>query len=295
MDDVPLSPPARSAIDAYGERTSRPPTDAQLDAIWKAAAVAHPRARAAPRRIWVGAVVFAALAIAVVVRDPWQADAVLHVSPPPEALQPTSTAQWRRDGDAVTLDRGGLRVQPHGDQVFAVVTPQVRVLVQRAAAIFEVGQEATVIAVESGEVEWRAGSRRGRVVAGERVTIAATDSDLSLPPRGAPLKSCAGAEYEACLERASAGSGLVAQTALYELALVAHERGDLSRAMQLFGSYAARFPNGAFGPEASIGLMLDLRATDKAHDARAEALKFGTRFPSDPRAAAVLRWGAQIP
>ena len=180
-----------------------------------------------------------------------------------------------------------------------VTTPQLQALVQNAAAAFDVTPGATTLNVESGEVAWRAPGRKGRLNEGESITVTNTVPKLLVAPLGAPLESCPGSReatgYAPCLTAASAGGGLAAQAALYELGMLAHERGDLAEAVRQFSAYADRFPDGALAPEASIARMVDLRADGRLAEASAEAARFAERFAGEPRAEDVRRWAQQIP
>jgi len=214
-------------------------------------------------------------------------------------VQASATARWRQEGESVKVERGLVRIRPRGREAVAVVTPQLEAMVQNAAALFDVTARSTVLKAESGEVSWRAAGKSGTVQAGQSVTLGLPVARLSMPPRGVPLESCTSnpesRAYTACLAKAAEGSGLTAETALYELAVLAHERGELDEATRLFRAYGERFPEGVFAPEASIGLMIDLEQAGKPAEAAAEAARFPVRFSGEPRIEDVRRWAEQIP
>jgi len=269
MADTPLNSKARDALGAFASRTAREPSSAQLAAIWERAAT--PRRNALP--LLAVALVAATLAAFVL----WHRPAPLEVVAQPGA-------QWTRSGDAVALTTG--RVTLRSAQTLTVTTPHLSAELTNAAALFDVTGDATSLLAESGDVQWRSGKRSGRALPGVRITVAPEDPSLALGGG----EACGGAVAARCEEQASRGSGLAAQTALYGLALAAHDEGRAADAARLFASYEERFPNGAFTPEASIGLMRELRALGRADEAAGEAARFLKRFPADVRAGTVKLW-----
>ena len=131
------------------------------------------------------------------------------------------------------------------------------------------------------------------------MTIASAVHALPVGPRGPLIESCRGsvepAAYRKCLQAAAAGVGLAAEAALFELGMLAHDRGQIGEAVRLFQSYAERFPEGVLAPEASIALMVDLRHSGRLAEATAEAARFPLRFATEPRLDDVRRWASQIP
>lgn len=286
MDESTLSPSARRALDVYRDQTSAPMAPARKTALWRSAvAAAQP---AGNRWVLKGFVLCVSCVIGAIVVSPL-------LTTPPAEVQPSQSAQWQREGDAVKLQRGQVRLQPRVK--LAVATPQLQAVVHNAVALFDVSADATVVAVESGEVAWRTPRKNGVLKAGERMTVKSMPpAMLKLAAAVPAVDGCAqGADYEPCLSREAEGAGLTAETALYALALLAHERGELTRAIDLFRGYGERFPSGVFAPEASIGLMVDLKQDGKPDAARAEAGRFSSRFADEPRAADVARWSEQIP
>ena len=292
MDEPTLSPPTQKALEVFGAQTATPLAQARRDAVWRSAVAATEPlpGRTTFKLVAFGLSCAAGAALMIVLLRPAPMNG--------KEVQASPTAQWRRTGKSVTVEMGKVRTQPRDAVAMVVTTPQLQAVVQNAAALFDVTPGATTLNVESGEVAWRAPGRSGKLNSGTSITVANEVPKLSVAPRGAPVESCIGkdaAAYETCLTAASAGGGLAAQTALYELGLLAHERGDLRESVRLFSAYAERFPEGALAPEASIGRMVDLRRDGRLGEAAAEAARFPVRFSNEPRADDVRRWAEQIP
>lgn len=213
----------------------------------------------APRRswrwVWLPVVAAAAAAVVVFAR--------------PSPVPPAPVVE------TVRLDRGRLEVRPRAGATRTVVTPQATFVVQQAAAWLEVTPAGTVLSVESGEVVWRTRTRSGTVRAGEQATIG-EDSAPVVPPVPRPTP------------------GLSAETALYEEAMRAHDAGKKDEALRLFRDHRARFPDGIFAPEVSIGLMLELQSAGQTRAAADEARAFSARFAADPRAESIRHWGERL-
>jgi TolA-binding protein len=284
-----------AALREFGETTAGGLSSKRKEQLWRGALAAG---QPSGGRLWLQVAVLAGSAVV-------GAASFELLSPPRaavaiEEVNPVASAHWRRTGDAVVVEAGQVRVQ-RGTAVAAltVTTPQLQAVVQNAAALFEVTDGTTRVLVESGEVAWRAKDRSGRVGAGQAVTIARAVAALAVAPRGPPVDACgakAGSDaYRSCLQGEAMGEGLAAQAALFELGMIAHERGELGESVQLFRSYARRFPDGALAPEAAIALMVDLRGSGALSEASAEAAKFPERFPAEPRIDDVRRWAAEIP
>jgi hypothetical protein len=292
MTDSPLSPQTRKALDAFRERTDEPISRLRTASLVKAALGAHRRRQPVVRNA--GLFVAACLVGALGFRAVFERAS----STPVEEVQASPSARWQWDGASLKLDSGRARIEPQRQRVVTVVTPELEAVLRSSAAMFDVTEAGTTLVVELGEVTWRADGRSGRLVAGQRLTIATATPALSVAPRGPLLEDCAQSaregSYEDCLVTAARESGLAAETALFELGLLAHERADASEAVRHFRAYGERFPNGAFGPEASIALMLELKAAGQKEAAAAEATRFLARFADEPRAARVQRWADQF-
>jgi TolA-binding protein len=68
----------------------------------------------------------------------------------------------------------------------------------------------------------------------------------------------------ACYEDLARGSGLLAQTALYELANLRRDGGDPTGALATLRSYGVRFPNGALATEVELS-MIELLVKSNQH------------------------------
>jgi TolA-binding protein len=293
MDESTLSPSARAALETFRTKTDLPLSNARGDAVWRAALAAS---KPTESPAWIKGLAFAvACAIGAVASWPffnsshWAATEEVRASP---------TARWTRAADAVRVQSGQVRVRPHADQTLAVVTPQLQATLRNSAALFDVSASGTILSVESGQVAWRGSRGAGRAVTGEQVKVPAAASTLSVAPKGPPLEGCVAekgeAAYESCLGVMAQGSGLAAQTALYELAMLAHERRQLEEAARRFQAYAQRFPEGAFAPEASIARMVDLREAGKSAEAADEAARFLSVFGDEPRVDDVRRFRGEL-
>ena len=294
MNESPLSPASRLALETFRQKTDAPfPPAAAAGLLSSALAASQVRQR---NRALTGMVlVLCCLGGMFAVRSAASPGARAVT----QELQARPAARWEQEGALVKLHSGRLHVAPVPDRAVTVSTPDTQTLVQNAAAMFEVTERATTIAVESGEVSWRGSGKSGQLKAGEEVRVNSIAHALTLAQPGPRLESCRGAAeatgYEVCLGRAAEGSGLAAQTALFELGLLAHQRADVGDALRQFRTYAERFPTGSFAPEASIGLMLELKQAGRTQAAAAEAERFLVSFPDEPRSPRVRRWAQQFP
>ena len=295
MSEAPLSASTREALDAFAARTDEPFPRARSAAVLQSALSA---AQGQPPRTLLNA---AAFALACAVGFAGVSSLVGGAKPPSRAdeVQASSLARWHWEGSALKVEAGHVRLAPIPGRQFAFVTPVVEAMVSDAAAMVDVSETATTLAVERGEVTWRAASRTGTLRAGEKLIFKSAVPPLSAAPRGPPLASCLGGTggggYEACVAVAAEGAGLAAETALFELGMAARDRGDVDKAVRQFRLYSERFPGGMFAPEASIVLMLTLRDANQLPEAVSEARRFLLRFPDEPRTLQVRRWAAQLP
>ena len=188
-------------------------------------------------------------------------------------------AVYTLDGRTLTIVSGHVEVAAR--RPLTVRAGGYELFVQNARVAFDVTAQGAVVLVERGEVVQRDADGRRVLRAGDRLEPAAP---LELP--AAHSEACApGAD--GCLTALAEGSGLEAETALYELGLSAHERGDAAAALARFTEHQRRFPDGVLAPEASIGVMLSHTALKNRAAAAVEARRFVERFPEDPRVARV--------
>src|SRR5262249_25075296 len=99
---------------------------------------------------------------------------------------------------------------------------------------------------------------------------------------------------EACLGTAAKGSGMAAELALYEYALLAHRAGAFEAAVERLAEHQRRFPDGVLAPEASRAKMTDLLALGRVDEARHEAEAFVARYRGEPGTAQVESWMRQL-
>jgi len=214
----------------------------------------------------------------------------------------------------ILLDAGALRVPakpPRPERPVVVQTPHLRAIVVGTRFEVEVGAAVTQVHVSEGIV--RVASLVGSAVElRSGMSIGSDDSRLQPPPLDerasmpepqvpsasrAPVPSvCQGAPKDrmACLESMAAGRGLAAQNALYVLGLTAQEDGDEARAMEAFRRYSERYPTGALGPEASLGLLRSLVSAGEWRQALQESDSFRQRFPTEGRLPAVALLRANL-
>jgi hypothetical protein len=294
MTDSSLSESTREALKSYASRTDEPFSASRSAALLESARAAAERA---PSQVVLKVAVFglacaagAACFVTFVPRTGAQSAA-------PE-VEASAGARYRWEGQTLHVQAGRVRVDARGGRGVPVETSEVAALVENAAAVFEVTAGATTLLAEESEVTWRTKSGSGAVAPHRKVSFDAA-IELTAVARGPRLESCLGGTggggYENCVAAAAEGSGLAAQTALFELGMAARDRGDFEEAARQFRAYGARFPAGMFAPEASISLMHELKKAGRGAEASAEARDFPLRFPDEPRTEQVRRWAEQLP
>lgn len=209
-------------------------------------------------------------------------------------LLPRSTA-----GSTLRLDAGRLCATiRHRDLTregpFTVVAPKLRVIDVGTRFCVDVTAARTSVEVTEGEVRVEGSDWSSRVVAGQTMSSDAPRVTAPVPAVAAPApastcKSLRSLESrEACEAAASAGDGLAAQNALYNLALLARDqRHDGASALTLFQAYRRRFPQGPLAPEASLGILTELSQEGRYADAASEALRYLQAYPAEAKAAQV--------
>lgn len=286
LPDTPAT--QRSALERLRRAAPPPRSPARHEAAFERAvadAAGRPRHRPIVRVATFAAACLAGVVITSAVHRSLPA---LATGTPVAALRPEIVAApgavWHANGRTVALSKGWLSVEPRGPVV--VRCPNLDVVIAAARAAVDVADGRVTVQVHAGEVVLRTpGKPDERVTAPATRTVepaAAPVEPLQLMPAGAGAASCPPGD-EPCLSRVAGGTGLKAETALYELALVAHERGEHALAVERFRQHQQRFGGGVLSPEASIGVMLGLAALGDRPSAAAEAQRFLARFPEDPR------------
>ncbi len=207
----------------------------------------------------------------------------LLVKPTPErvAWRASAGAELRREGGALRLETGTLSGLP-SEQPTRCVTPFGDAVWSNARFLLEVSKSRMLLSVESGEVEWRDGRGAQAIVAGQ--TLELPPAVLELPERlreavtGAT--DCAG-DDRACLEGRAAGSGLDAENALFELALIQRDREPL-QALEHLREYQRRFPHGVFTAEVDVSRIVALARLGRRAEATAAVAQFRREHASDP-------------
>ncbi|MBL8952953.1 MAG: outer membrane protein assembly factor BamD [Myxococcaceae bacterium] len=197
-------------------------------------------------------------------------------------IEASPGAQYVLDGRVLTITAGHVVVEAR--RPIRVRAGQYEMVLTHSRVAFDVTERGAGFHVEFGEGVPNAQMLRGGVELPPPPAPALARVTLELPE--APSTSC-GAGAESCLVALAEGDGLEAETALYELALTAHEHGQVRAALDKFLEHQRRFPDGVLAPEASIGVMLSHLALRDADAAAAEARRFVEKFPADPRAPRV--------
>ena len=260
------------ALTLLDAEAPQPLVRAKHDALFRAAAErAHGRGRASSPRM-----VFAFAAACLV--GAFATAQLISLLRPPE-FTASEGAVVSLDGRTLTVTQGHVELHPR--RALTVRAGSLELSLQRGRAAMDVTSEGVSVHVEEGEAVVREGDSTHRMRAGQALTtVPPPPVQLELPE--ARTDSCAPGAAE-CLSALAASDGLEAETALYELALAAHERGDTAEAITRFSEHQRRFPDGVLAPEASIGLMLGHLSQRDTAAASAEARRFIERFPSDPR------------
>ncbi len=183
---------------------------------------------------------------------------------------------------------------PAREGPFTLVAPKLRIIDVGTRFCVVATASRTAVDVTEGEVRVEGDDWSRRVVAGQ--SLASDDPRPSpVPAVGAPAPSSSSCEAlrsldarEACEAAASAGDGLAAQNALYNLALLARDqRHDGASALSLFQAYRHRFPQGPLAPEASLGILTELSQEGRYAEAAEEATQYLAAYPGEAKAAQV--------
>ncbi|MBL8949687.1 MAG: tetratricopeptide repeat protein [Myxococcaceae bacterium] len=275
-------------------RGTPPPLRETENAIWRRAQATaqgpSPVRQVAVFALATAAGIGAVLTVAPLVRAPAPARVV--AAPVETRIEPGPGAEWSRDGRAITLARGRLRVT--SPVKVTVTTPLATLEAKGARFTLDVAAQHVVISAEMGELLVRSQLTGERVVrAGERLVVEAQidaaarvlPAALLRAPEPTGPRSACGAELD-CLTRTAKGDTLAAQLALFDLGLAASLRGDREQATQLWRQYLTRFPDGALAPEVSGALIRALVVADPV-EALAQAERYHARFGAEPSAGGV--------
>lgn len=274
------APAVRAVLEA-AERAAPPPTaSARHEAVFRRA-LATVDGERAPRTALRPLAAFAAACLIGGV-----ATIALHrtFAARPEVVA-EGAATWRLEGRTLHIASGRVVVQPRSPML--VSAGGVEVFVQNGRVAMDVDERRVEMHVEAGDIFVRQpGQPQKQLVAPSDHTIPLQSVEavpLALAPAVGVSAACRSGD-EACLADLASGTGLKAETAQYELALVAHDRGQSRLALERFREHQRRFREGVLAPEACIGIMLDLEAVGDRLGAAEEASRFLARFPDEPRA-----------
>jgi len=255
----------------------KPLTPAKHEAVFRAAAERVHGRRRAPRLVL--GVAFVAACLSGVAAT----TALFERMSAPEIIAAPG-AVYTLEGRTLTIVAGHVEVVAR--RPLTVRAGGYDLVLTNARAAFDMTTQGATVFVESGEVVRRDAGKAQVLYAGQRLEPPAPPALPEAPelPALTPAHSetCA-AGGEACLGALAGGDGLEAETAVYELGLIAYDRGDAKTALDRFTEYQRRFPDGVLAPEASLGVMLAHTALRDRAAAAAEAKSFVNRFPSDPR------------
>ena len=184
-------------------------------------------------------------------------------------------------------------------------SPQVSIIARACRFAAEVVTEGTRVTVFEGEAVVRSGEGEERVLhAGQSAlwpALPAIPRALETP-EAAPSQTCADVEPTQrgdCLDTAAKGDGLEAQVALFELGRMQARAGNADGAVQSWRASLSRFPEGVFGPEARLALLVTLTQQRRFNEALTVAREFEAAFADDPRSEDVsalkrqLEWRAR--
>jgi hypothetical protein len=287
----PLDSDAAAALAAFGRETAAPLPPAMKA---RAFAAAVERVRAPARPLLVAVPVFG---VAVLIGA--AAFLVLSGSQHQPALAARPAVVIPAGPAPVLLARGPAR-HAVGAERASFKSGQLEVAAQHAVVLFDVTAAGTAVWVESGSVEVRPAPGAARPLTAGPSLWGPSDAAaaLALPAPQGEVEGCTAPRgslgWRSCLETQAVGTGLVAETALFELSLDAQARRDFTHAERKLRAYQARFAQGVFAPEVSIALMRGLRDAGSTSAARAEALHYLEVFGDEPRAADVRRFLEQL-
>jgi ferric-dicitrate binding protein FerR (iron transport regulator) len=236
----------------------------------------------------------------------------LVLAPRTVATLPPALATFAHGAVRIGLESGRVdaTVAPRApDEPFAIVTPQLTVVVVGTRFSVVVDSGVSTVSVEHGRVRVEKDGMSVLVGSGEsirsddaafehRSTEAAVDrehqasAELSTAPHvAAPVRSVpapescvasAPAEKRACLSRAASARGLGGENALLSLALLERDiLGDRAAALTHFREYERRYPNGALAPEVALALVATLSAGGAVDAACAATADYARRHPAD--------------
>jgi TolA-binding protein len=211
-----------------------------------------------------------------------------------EVLVASQGANWATQADGtLKLDSGRIELSHAISTPVRLATPQVEIEARNARFAADVTEAGTAVTLFEGELIGRSGDSTRQLNAGETYTWPATpqiSQSLAAPAVLEPTKKCAASapgERVSCLRHESAGSGLEAQAALYELGLNEAKAGRVIEAQAAYDESLRRFPDGVFAPEAHLSLLISLTESRRFTRAVSVAKDFEARFTDDPRRAEV--------
>lgn len=293
-DVQPTDPAEARAAQLVEQAAKVPPRQVDVGAGWDGIierAMKAPRSRPFP----LTALVLGMLLLVVVVQAGFKLGIVESDAP---RVQATAGAQWHREGDgALILTLGRVEVTRKKGQV-VLHSPHVTVIAVNARFLADSTTAATRIEVYEGEVMVKYDDGGVVVRPGEARTwpeSPSLPSALALP-RQTPERCTdeSGPSRRSCLWTQGDQPGLIAQAALFELGLFEMQEGNGAAAVVAWERSLDRFPDGVLAPEARLGMLAELTRQHRYAEAIAVARAFEDHSRSDPRAAEVAKFRAQL-
>ncbi len=201
-------------------------------------------------------------------------------------------ARWELRNGEVVLSAGEVTV---ASSAVTIATPHLRAQLFHGRVATEVSQQQTFLFVEEGEVVLRSGMRLLKGASFGWPPEPEISARLLAPASAAPVcESANPSQLAECLELESAGDGLQAQAALYELGAFRARAHLPALALDAWKRSLERFPQGVLHPEVRLAIVLELTRQRRFDEAERAAQQFERTCPDDPRRADVAKLRASL-
>jgi hypothetical protein len=201
-------------------------------------------------------------------------------------------ARWELRSGEVVVASGRVTVSSTGVKI---ATPHLRVELLNGRVATDVTEHRTFLSVEEGEVVMNSGARLMRGATFGWPPEPEISARLLEPAPTAPICETAAADQLGpCLELESAGEGLQAQAALYELGAFRARSGQPALALEAWQRSLEKFPEGVLHPEVRLALLLELTRQHRFAEAEHAARQFEQTCPEDPRRSDVAKLRASL-
>lgn len=201
-------------------------------------------------------------------------------------------ARWELHPGEVVLSSGKVTV---ASSAVTLVTPHLRAQLFHGRVATDVTQQQTFLFVEEGEVVLRSGVRLAKGASfGWPPEPEISARLLAQAPAASVCESAGPSQLAACLELESAGDGLQAQAALYELGAFRARSQLPALALEVWERSLERFPEGVLHPEVRLAIILELTRQHRFDEAERAAQQFERTCADDPRRADVAKLRASL-